>query len=124
MIYWAPLPLRLVIGIAFAVKGWQVLFMQLAQRSTLFAEAGLPLPYFLALIFGSVEFLGGGLLLLGGYVRSTSVLLLTIEIIAIWPVHLERGFIAGSALNLLLIGGLSSLILSGSGRLSLTRQAG
>jgi len=44
-----------------------------------------------------------------------------IETIAIWTVHFERGFVAGSALNLLLVGGLSSLIHSGSGRISLTR---
>jgi len=121
MIHWAPLPLRLTIGLAFAVKGWQVLFVELTQRSTFFAQVGLPFPFLLALIFGAVEFLGGGLLLLGGYVRSASILLVTIEIIAIWPVHIERGFITGSALNLLLIGGLISLIFSGSGRLSMSR---
>jgi len=121
MIHWAPLPLRLTIGLAFAVKGWQVLFVELTQRSTFFAQVGLPFPSLLALIFGAVEFLGGGLLLLGGYVSSAGILLVTIEIIAIWPVHIERGFITGSALNLLLIGGLISLIFSGSGRLSLTR---
>ncbi len=121
MIHWAPLPLRLTIGLAFAVKGWQVPFVELTQRSTFFAQVGLPFPFLLALIFGAVEFLGGGLLLLGGYVSSAGILLVTIEIITIWPVHIERGFIPGSALNLLLIGGLLSLIFSGSGRLSLTR---
>jgi len=121
MIHWAPLPLRLTIGLAFAIKGWQVLFVELTQRSNFFAQVGLPFPFLLALIFGAVEFLGGGLLLLGGYVRSAGILLVTIEIITIWPVHIERGFIPGSALNLLLIGGLISLIFSGPGRLSLTR---
>jgi putative oxidoreductase len=121
MIHWAPLPLRLTIGLAFAVKGWQVLFVELTQISTFIAQVGLPFPFLLALIFGAVEFLGGGLLLLGGYVRSAGILLVTIEIITIWPVHIERGFISGSALNLLLIGGLISLIFSGPGRLSLTR---
>jgi len=121
MIHWAPLPLRLTIGLAFAVQGWQVLFVELTQRSTSFAQLGLPFSFLLALIFGAVEFLGGGLLLLGGYVRSAGILLVSIEIITIWPVHIERGFIPGSALNLLLIGGLISLIFSGPGRLSLTR---
>lgn len=118
---WAPLPLRLAVGAVFAVKGWWVLFGDLTQRSEAFAEAGLPWPLVVAVLFGALELFGGALLLLGLYVRTVAVLLLAVEVAAVGPVHLARGFIAGSALNVLLIGGLVSLLLSGAGRLSLTK---
>jgi putative oxidoreductase len=118
---WAPLPIRLAVGSVFAVKGWWVLFADLAQRSESFAQVGLPWPLVVAVLFGALEFFGGALTVLGLYVRSVAVLLLGVELAAIGPVHLARGFIAGSALNLLLIGGLVSLIFSGAGRLSLTK---
>jgi len=59
MIHWAPLPLRLTIGLAFAVKGWQVLFVELTQRSTFFAQVGLPLSIFVGFDFWCGGVLGG-----------------------------------------------------------------
>jgi len=115
---WSPLPLRLAIGIVFSTKGWWVLFEELGKRSDAFAEFGAPFPLIVAVVFGLVEFLGGLSLLLGLYARQASALLILIEVIAIGPAHMQRGFVQGSALNLLLIGGLLSVILSGSGRLS------
>ena len=116
---WAPLPLRIAIGLVFSVKGGWILFEELGQRSESFVQLGVPFPILWASAFGTVELLGGVSLLLGLYARQISVLLVLIEVIAIGPVHAERGFVHGSALNLLLIGGLLSLILSGSGRLSI-----
>ncbi len=118
---WSPFPLRLSVGTVFAVKGWWVLFEELARRAESFAQIGVPFPFLLASTFGTVELVAGVLLFIGLYVRSACSLLVLIEVIAIWPVHVERGFIHGSALNFLLIGGLVSLILSGSGKLSLKR---
>jgi len=117
---WAPVPLRLAVGTVFALKGWWVLFGELAVRTQSFAHAGVPWPLLIALLFGALEFFGGALLFLGLYVRLVAVLLLAVELVAIGPVLLQRGFIAGWALNLLLIGGIASLLLSGPGRLSLT----
>ena len=121
MTSWAPLPLRIAIGIVFSVKGWWVLFEELGQRSEYYSQLGLPLPLLLASAFGTVEILGGASLLLGLYVRQISALLLFIEVIAIGPVHAERGFVLGSALTLLLCGVLLSLFLSGPGRLCLKK---
>ena len=118
---WAPVPLRLAVGTVFALKGWWVLFGELAVRTQSFAHAGVPWPLLIALLFGALEFFGGAFLILGPYVRLVSVLLLAVELVAIGPVHVAKGFVGGSSPNFLLIGGLISLLLSGAGRLSLTK---
>jgi putative oxidoreductase len=95
---------------------------------------GIPAPGPMAWIVGIVEFFGGLALILGFLVRPAAALLTIDMLVAMFKVHLSQGFnfmhitgmtdtgptfgMPGYEVNLLYIGGLLSLLLSGGGALS------
>jgi uncharacterized membrane protein YphA (DoxX/SURF4 family) len=96
------------------------LIRRFISEGRFFAHLGFS-PVSAGLVLGVVELAREALLLVGFHMRPACFLLLMVEAFAIGSVHAENGFIRGSALNLLLMGGFLSLFLSGSGRLSLKK---
>jgi putative oxidoreductase len=126
---YGPAVLRLVIGAIFVAHGAQKLFGiwgggGIEGTTAFFTQLGLGPAMPLAILVGTVEFVGG-LMLVGGALTSVACLALTIEmLVATFKVHLAGGFFlpAGYEFNLALIGALVSLMLTGPGALSIDGQ--
>jgi putative oxidoreductase len=136
---WAPLPLRLMLGIAFIYHGWPKIFSASGHAGVVgtLQGIGFPLPVVTAWVVGFLELVGGVALLFGIFATFFGVFL-TIEMLcAMFLVHWKAGFnfvhvtgmgpngpvfgLPGYEVNLLYIAGLLSLILSGPGKLALGR---
>ena len=123
--------LRLVVAAVFIAHGAQKLFgiwggYGLAATGGFFEQVGLKPGYPLALVVGILEF-GGGLLLAFGAQTMIAALALTVVMAgAIWKVHAAHGFFLASTpgqgngieYNLVLVGALVALMLSGPGAFS------
>ena len=123
----APIALRVPVGIIFAAHGAQKLFgafggYGLQGTGQWMASIGLEPGYWMALLAGSAEFFGGLLLLLGLLTRPAALVLAVTMLVAIFSVHFANGlFMANNgyefALALLVVS--LSLVLSGAGKLAL-----
>lgn len=139
---WAPVPLRLMLGISFLVHGAPKLFSPAFHDGFvgMLAGLGVPAPGLAAWAVGGVEFFGGLALLAGVAVPWAALLLLVDMVVATVTVHVPNGFngihitgmtdqgpvfgMPGAEYTLLFVAGLASLILSGPGRLSLGGRRG
>jgi len=123
----APLALRLPIGITFIAHGAQKLFgafggYGLESTGQWMASIGLEPGYFMALMAGSAEFFGGLLLLIGLLTRPAALVLAVTMLVAIFTVHFANGlFMAnnGYEFGLALLAASVSLVFSGAGKLAL-----
>ena len=118
---WAPVFLRIAIGIIFIVHGYPKLNKNLKKTSDLLNSIGFRPGKFWALVLGSVEFFGGLAILAGVFTRTASVLLGIIMIITLYyhTVVWKKKFIGGYELDFLILFALISLLLLGSGNLSI-----
>ena len=117
----APLPIRIVAGIAFILHGLPK-FADIQGTQGFFASVGIPPD--LALLIGLLEVIGG-ILLIVGLVTRIAAILFTIEMICtILIVKAGNGFIGqgGFEVDLLLMSIAISLALSGPGRISIERD--
>src|SRR5262249_54027331 len=103
----------------------------------LLAQIGAPLPEATAWASTFVELLGGLAIFVGAFVEVVSIPLIIMMLVAMFTVHLRYGFSSvktigltangprfgppGYEVNLLYIAGLNSLILGGTGALSIDR---
>ncbi|MBO2644980.1 DoxX family protein [Shewanella algae] len=123
----APLALRLPIGITFMAHGAQKLFSWfggygLEGTGQWMASIGLTPGYLMALMAGSSEFFGGLLLIIGLLIRPTSAVLAFTMLMAIVTVHLDNGLFMsnnGYEFGLALLAATISLTISGAGKLSI-----
>jgi putative oxidoreductase len=123
---WAPLALRIPVGIIFVAHGAQKLFgvfggYGLEGTGQFMASLGLTPGYLMALLAGSAEFFGGLALLLGVLVRPAAAALAFAMVVAILSVHIGHGlFMAnnGYEFGLALLAASVALLISGAGRLS------
>lgn len=119
---WAPIFLRLSVGVLFLVFGSMKLFGGLEMTTEMFTKLGLPAASFLALLVGIVEFVGGIALLAGFFARYFAMLLAVVMLVAIFKVHWANGFNfmnGGYSMHLVVLGALLSLVCTGSSKLSL-----
>jgi putative oxidoreductase len=129
-----PLPIRICVGIIFAVHGYQKIFVQGIDNVTKFLGPGstperpglgLPLPELMAYLVSYAEFLGGICLILGLFTRYASLALTVVMIVAIFMVKVKVGLIGqrgtGYELDLALMSGCLALLLAGPGPLSLEK---
>jgi putative oxidoreductase len=123
----ASLPLRLVAGLIFTAHGAQKLFAWfggygLDATGQWMESIGLAPGYALAVMAGSVEFIGGIFLVVGLLIRPTSAVLAITMLVAIFSVHINNGLFMsnnGYEFSLALLAISVSLLLSGAGKLSL-----
>ncbi|TVP41178.1 DoxX family protein [Candidatus Nitrosocosmicus arcticus] len=117
----APLPIRIMAGIAFIVHGLPK-FENLPGTQGFFGSVGIPPE--LALIIGILEVIGGIVLILGVFTRIASILFIIEMAGAVLIVKAGNGLIGqgGYEVDLLLMSIAISLLLSGPGRVSLERD--
>ena len=123
---WAPLALRIPVGVVFAAHGAQKLFglfggYGLDGTGQWMDSIGIHPGYLMALLAGSAEFFGGLALLFGLLVRPAAAVLAFTMIVAIFSVHISKGlFMANNGYEyaLALLAVTAALLISGAGRLS------
>src|SRR5512146_1204069 len=92
----APLALRVPVGIILMAHGAQKLFgafggYGLEGTGKFMASLGLPAGYLMALLAGSAEFFGGMALLIGLLVRPAAAVVGFTMLVAIFSVHISHG---------------------------------
>ena len=128
---WAPLPLRLILGLGFVIHGWEKIADGTKGFQGMLQMTGIPGGAAMAWFVALLEFLGGLALILGAFVLIVSVLLIINMLVAMVTVHLPHGFsflnitgmgpegptfgMPGYEVNLLYIAGLLALVLGGAG---------
>lgn len=122
---WGLAVLRVVVGIVFAVHGYQKLFtFGIHGVAGMLGQMGIPLAGFFAVVVTLVEFVGGILLILGVFTRIAAAFIACDMIVAILAVHLKNGFFnpRGFEFPLTLLASAICLMLAGGGALSLKRR--
>ena len=135
----APLPLRLMMGIGFAVHGWPKLFSAAGHEAFVgtLGALGVPEPLLLARVVAVAEVGGAAMLLAGAYVGPVSAVLILEMLVALALVHGPQGFsvihithttpqgpqfgMPGYEFNLLYIAIRAALLLGGAGPMSVDR---
>ena len=131
---WALLPLRLVVGYGFFAHGIAKWNRGPEKFAKLLTVIGVPAPGITARVVVGVELLGGLAIILGVLVLLASVPLIGSMIVAMFTIHVHYEFSAvntigltatgpvlgppGYEINLLYVGALLALALSGPGALS------
>ncbi|MBI2842797.1 MAG: DoxX family protein [Armatimonadetes bacterium] len=126
---WAPLVIRVVLGVTFMAHGAQKLFGAfggggIAGTAQFLGSLGIVPGIFWAWVVALVEFFGGLGVLLGLFTGVASLLLIINMIVAIIYVHWKSGFFAGQGgfeFPLALMAMALSLLISGPGALSVDR---
>ena len=117
--------LRIVVGIVFAVHGYEKLFVQTIPGVTgFFTQIGAPLPGVTAPLVSVLEFAGGILLILGVLTPVVAALLAADMLGAIFLVHFANGFSSqngGYEYVLTLFAAAVALALAGPGAYALDR---
>lgn len=118
----APVLLRVVIGVIFTVHGYGKLFGGMEQF-TAFITGTLKFPALLAWAAAGVEFFGGVALILGLLTRVAALGIAIVMAVAVAKVHWPSGLTGegGYEYPLTLLCVAVSLILTGAGPLSLDR---
>jgi putative oxidoreductase len=115
---WAPVPLRLAMGIIFAAAGYMKL-VGIVATIEYFAKHGFPVPVATAWFISLLELCGGIALILGLLVRYLG-LIYTIEfIVATFWVKLPTQGYAAARLDMMLLAGAAALYFLGAGRWSI-----
>jgi putative oxidoreductase len=122
----APLALRVPVGITFAAHGAQKLFAAfggygLEGTGQWMASIGLEPGYLMALLAGSAEFFGGIFILIGLLTRPAALVLAITMLVAIFSVHFANGLFMsnnGYEFGLALLAVSVSLVFSGSGKVA------
>jgi len=122
----APLALRLPVGVILAAHGSQKLFgwfggYGLEGTGKWMASIGLEPGVVMAALSGSAEFFGGLLILLGLATRPAALVAAFTMVVAILSVHIHNGLFMsnnGYEYALALLAATVSLVISGGGRAS------
>lgn len=123
---WAPLLLRVPVGLVLAAHGAQKLFgwfggYGLEATGQWMASIGLQPGLLMATLAGSAEFFGGIALVVGVLTRPAALLAAFTMLIALTVVHAANGFFMSSngiEYSLILLFASLSLVVSGAGRAS------
>ncbi len=134
---WAPIPVRLMLGVGFLYHGTPKLFTAGGHQQfvALLQRVGIPLPSVSSWVVGLVETVGGLCFLAGAFVALFAILNILNMAVAMLTVHLPNGFnfihitgmtdqgpvfgMPGFEVNLLYIAALAALLIGGAGALSL-----
>ena len=121
----ALLVLRIVTGAVFVARGYRTWFdTGMAQTSRDLAAAGVPQPGLSAYLAGSVELIGGSLLIIGLLTTLVASVLALLVIAAGYFIHLSQGFFVetgGVEYPAVLAAALFIVVVFGSGRASLDK---
>jgi len=119
----APLFLRVVTGLIFAMHGWQKLQGGVPGVSGMLTSLGFPAPELFAVILIAAELGGGILLILGAFTHWVAKILAFVALVALVTVHLKAGFfLPGYEFILLILASCVSLMITGPGKWSLDKK--
>ena len=132
---WAPIPLRLIVGYGFMEHGVAKLARGPDAFPAILQALGVPAPHFMGWLTILVEIVGGFAVLLGALVPLASIPMGAVLLVAMITVHLPYGFSSiklqaitaagaqfgppGVETDLLYLACLTTLVLGGSGPLSI-----
>jgi putative oxidoreductase len=132
---WAPVPLRLIVGVGFIEHGFSKLSKGPDTFAMILHALAVPAPHFMAWVTILTELLGGLAILLGAFVSLVSLPMAALLLVAIFTVHLPYGFSSiklmavtttgaqfgppGYECDLLYLACLMALVLGGTGPLSI-----
>lgn len=132
---WAPIPLRLIVGLGFIEHGFAKLSKGPDAFAAILHALSVPAPHFMAWFTILVELLGGFAIVLGAFVSIASVPMAAVLLAAIFTVHLPYGFSSiklmavtaagprfgppGYECDLLYLACLVALVLGGPGPMSI-----
>lgn len=132
---WAPVPLRLIVGIGFMEHAYAKLLRGPDAFATILQALAVPAPHFMAWVTILTELFGGLAIFLGAFVSLISLPMAALLLVAIFTVHLPYGFSSiklirvtaagaqfgpvGYECNLLYLACLAALVLGGSGPFSI-----
>ena len=124
---WTLTLLRVVLGVIFAYHGYLKLFVKggLPGTAAFFAQAGIPLANYSAVVVAFAEFFGGLFLILGVLTRWTTLVLTFQMLVALFKVHLKNGLLVsngGYEFVLLILAALVVLLVNGAGSLSVGKK--
>jgi len=109
----ALLVLRLALGLIFVYHGWPKLFSNPHYYAEMFAKLGFANGTSFGI--GALEVFGGMLLAIGFFTRPVALLLTAEMGVALWKVHLGKGYLAVDEYQFALICGAATLALATSG---------
>src|SRR5438105_4275170 len=91
---WAPLPLRIMLGVGFLYHGWPKVFSSDGHQGFvgMLGSLGVPAPVITAWLVALAEVGGGLALIAGAFVAIASVVLIVDMVVAMFAVHLPNGF--------------------------------
>lgn len=131
---WALLPLRVIVGVGFLAHGLAKWHRGPEKFAKLLQLIGTPSPLATAWFVTGLEVLGGIAIIIGAFVLLASIPLFISMLVAMLTIHVHYGFSAvntigltatgpvlgppGYEINLLYVGALLALALSGPGALS------
>lgn len=132
---WAPIPLRLIVGLGFMQHGYAKLARGPDAFAAVLGALGVPAPHFMAWTTILTELLGGLAVVLGAFVTLVSLPMAVLLIVAIFTVHLPYGFSSiklmavtadgaqfgkpGYECDLLYLACLATLVMAGAGPLAI-----
>jgi putative oxidoreductase len=132
---WSAIPLRLIVGYGFVAHGYAKIMNGPDHFVASLRALGVPAPHVMAWTTIGFELIGGLAVLLGAYVPLISLPLAAILLVAAITVHLPYGFSSiklravtavgpvfgppGYETDLLYLAALATLVLGGSGPLTL-----
>lgn len=115
---WSLIPLRIVVGVVFLVHGAQKLFVfGFGGVAGFLGDLGIQPAPFWAVVITLLEVLGGIAILIGFLTRWAALLLAIEMVVAIFTVHVTKGFFAGEGgyeFPLTLVGGCVTFLLAGA----------
>lgn len=117
--------IRVVVGLAFFLHGWQKVFsIGFTGVGGFFGSLGIPAAGFFAIVVSLLELLGGLALILGVATRIVGLLLAINMLVALLLVHLSNGFfVSDGGIELVLILGVAALAFALTGASSMSVDA-
>ena len=132
---WAPVPLRIIVGYAFMFHGYAKLVRGPEHFVEILHALGVPMPGLMGWITIIVELVGGLAILTGAFARWVSIPLSAILLVSMFSILLPNGFTSvkllaitsagvqlgkpGYEIDLLYLASLTTIVLGGTGPLSL-----
>src|SRR5215472_11702611 len=132
---WAPLPLRLIVGLGFMEHGYAKLSKGPEAFTAILHAIGVPAPHLMAWLTILIELVGGFAVILGGLVPLVAVPMAAVLLVAMFTVHLPYGFSSikliavtatgaqfgppGYECDLLYLACLAALVIAGPGPLAI-----
>jgi putative oxidoreductase len=131
---WAPLPLRLIVGLGFMEHGFAKLSKGPDAFTAILHAIGVPAAHLMAWLTILIEIMGGFAVLLGGLIPLVAVPMAAVLLVAVFTVHLPYGFSSikliavtatgaqfgppGYECDLLYLACLAALVMTGPGPLA------